>query len=250
MTPIFHLYGLFIAIGVLIGLEAAKKAQKKLASFGTTYFKFDLEDFVPWLLLPGIIGARLYHVVDYWQYYSQNLTEIFKVWQGGLGIYGGILGGLTGLYFYVIFHKKRQLLAYILDSIAFALPISQAIGRLGNFFNQELFGLPTHLPWGIFIDINNRPVEYITTSYFHPLFAYEAFLNLILFTLMRKLLQKQRHPGFYLGVYLLGYGIIRFGMEFLRIDQWRLGFLTTAQWISLLSIMFGTYISLYKPKNG
>ncbi len=246
---IFHLYGLCIGIGIWVGLFLAGKAQKRLAKYDKDYLKIDLDNVLLWVLVPGIIGARLYHVIDLWSYYIVSPVEALMLWKGGLGIYGGLAGGLVGLLIYLNVSKNRSKLTHVLDIIAFALPVAQAIGRMGNFFNQELFGLPTNLPWGIWIEPSNRSGTYVSASHFHPLFAYEAILNLALFGVMWRILQKKKNPGVFFAVYLTGYGIIRFLLDYLRIDPWRIGILTTAQWISCLLVLFGTYLFIRSSKR-
>jgi len=218
---------------VILGLELAKIVQKRLGNFHPSYLQFNLDNLLVWLLVPGIIGARTYHVIDYWDYYSEIPIEILKIWQGGLGIYGGIAGGLIGLLIYRQIHKQGIRLLPTLDVIVFALLIAQEIGRLGNFFNQELFGLPTTLPWGIWIDPENRLPGFEQFTRFHPLFAYEAIANILLLGLMWKLIGQKRKLGYFFSLYLIGYGLIRFCLDFLRLDPWRVGWLTVAQWISL-----------------
>ena len=243
-----HLYGLLIGLGIVLGLLAAQKAQKKLGQANSKYLQVNLEQLWLWLFLPALVGARFYHAIDYWVFYSQNPVQVFYVWQGGLAIYGAILGGLLGLLAYTEVKKKEQLLIYTLDLLALALPLAQAMGRLGNFFNQELYGRPTSLPWGIYINPENRISQFLQSNYFHPLFAYEAILNLVLFGFLWWQVDKKRKAGFWTGVYLIGYGVIRFGLEYMRIEPWQLVFLTTAQWFSLLFIIAGIFI-LLKPSR-
>ncbi len=235
---IFHIYGLFISLGIWLGLIAAQKAQKKLGKINTAYLDYELESMLIWILPLGLIGARIYHVVDLWPYYQQNLNKIFYVWEGGLGIWGGIMGGLIGLLAYYFLINKKINFLIILDLIAFGLPIGQAVGRLGNFFNQELYGKPTGLPWGIYIKPENRLENFASINFYHPLFFYETLFNLLLFAwLWIRLKQKNTNGYFY--IYLIGYGLIRFSLDFLRLNPWQFGPLTVAQWISLIAILIG-----------
>ena len=169
----FHLYGLMIGLGVLVGAWVASKKDKKIW------------DCLVWVIGGGIIGARLYHVVDWWSYYSQHLSQIPAVWQGGMGIYGGILGGILGLWIYTRRREEPNLrLLKLLDVGALGLPLGQAIARWGNYFNQELYGLPTNLPWGIYIRPENRLLEVMDFKYFHPLWLYESLWCLIIFIII------------------------------------------------------------------
>ena len=195
----FNFYGFFIAIGVFVGAFVVKKLQKKLPVF----------DILPYLLIPGIVGARLYHVIDYWQYYSENLGQIIAVWHGGLGIFGGILGGFFGLWFCLKLKFKKANFLSFLDLGVIGLSIGQAIGRWGNFFNQELYGLPTDLPWGIFIEGEK----------YHPLFFYESIGCLIIFIIIIKII-KRKKVGITFFTYLFLYSFLRFWLEFLRIERW------------------------------
>ncbi len=185
----FHLYGLIIGVAILVALEYCRKewVRRKLPN---KLFERVSEA----ALVGGIIGARAYHVVDYWQYYSSDLVRILFLWEGGLGIWGALIGGLFGIACVVIYHKKQNLLLDIVDVVASIMPISQAIGRLGNWVNGEIVG---------------RNGE--------PLFAYEAGLNIMLFFGMTKI--HTHEPGVKTGVYLLGYGLIRILLEPLRQSQ-------------------------------
>ncbi len=230
-----HLYGLIIGMAVIAALEWVHRVA--MAN------KMDVSRFdqMSWkIILAGIVGARLYHVVDYWWYYSNHLAEVLAVWQGGLGIWGAIMGGLVAMGF---LKEKR---AVWLDLIALAVPLGQAIGRWGNWVNHELFGRPTSLPWGWWMPVEYRPEQYKQSSLFHPLFLYESLLNVGLFIGLNVWNKKRGGlgTGIFIGGYLIGYGLIRMGLEPLRIDNWQLGGLATAQWISLLAIFIGSGLVL------
>lgn len=181
-----HVYGLMIALGVL---AAVWLSRKRWARWGNDP---DLViDLAYWGVPGGLIGARLYHVVtDYNRLYVHNFMGIFKIWDGGLGIPGGILGGVFAGYLCARRHKAS--VVDLLDMVAPALPLAQAIGRFGNYFNQELFGRPTDLPWALRIDPAHRPVTYFGSPTFHPTFAYEALWNL---SLVGVLLAIDHHRG-------------------------------------------------------
>jgi phosphatidylglycerol:prolipoprotein diacylglycerol transferase len=171
-----------------------------------------------------------------------------------MGIWGGLMGGLVGLlaYSFVVTKKsssKRifnfqfsifKLFLSMADVAVVGLPLGQAIGRLGNFFNQELYGLPTQLPWGLYIWPENRLAGYDSLERFHPLFAYEAVWNLLTFVIVITMIGKTRRtfvqPGLLFFVYLFLYGLGRFFLEFLRLNPWRLGMLTVAQWLGIISM--------------
>jgi len=231
-----NFYGFFVGLGILAGAFIADRINKHQPLI-TKHQLFNVFDFLPFVLLTGIAGARLYHVLDYWWYYSQNLIKTFFVWEGGLGIFGAIIGGVIGLWIYLKLKIKNvkckiaiqnekflDIFMSFLDCGAIVLPIGQAIGRWGNYFNQELYGLPTDLPWAIYIRPENRISGFENYSHFHPLFLYESigcfliFLILIIFRSKREDKNKQAGEIFFL--YLFLYSLLRFFLEFLRPRSW------------------------------
>jgi len=227
-----HWYGLFVLLGALAAVFVAVKL--------APYYNVDKDtvfDLAFWLVIGGIVGARIYDVFLEFPYYLNNPSDVFKIWQGGLAIHGGIIAGTIIIW---IFAKKRAraklgsarenfwLLAALL---APGLALAQAIGRWGNYFNQELFGLPTNLPWGIPIDIINRPAEYVNSAFFHPTFLYESLGNLIIFIILTFIhiwiIKQTRITNYELRItnftlivicYLMLYSALRFSLEFVRID--------------------------------
>ncbi len=169
-----HLYGVMIAVGAV---AAVWLCRRRWAGWGhDPEFVTDLA----YRAIPGgLVGARLYHVAtDFNRLYVHNLSGIPKVWDGGLGIPGGIIGGVAVGWWYA--RKQAQPVADLLDMVAPAFPLAQAIGRLGNYFNQELFGRPTTLRWALHIDLAHRPAGYTQFATFHPTFLYELVWNLLL----------------------------------------------------------------------
>lgn len=209
-------YGLFIVFGVLAALTVALKMSKKFNLSANKIFDLSF-----WMIIAGIVGARIYHVFLEWPYYSHNLSGIIKIWEGGIAIHGAIIGGLLILLYSA---WKEKINFWILAAIyAPSLALGQAIGRWGNYFNQELFGKPTDLPWGIPIDLMNRPIRYISAEYFHPTFLYESLGDLAIFAILlilisRFLKNKWANYKIIFLSYLILYSILRFGMEFLRTD--------------------------------
>ena len=170
----FRLYGLIIALGVL---AAVWLGQRRYAARGGN--AEDISNIALWAVPAGLIGARLYHVITDWQkLYSGGRwwPDAFQIWNGGLGIPGGIIGGTLAGYLYV--RRKGLPSKILLDVAAPCLPLAQAIGRFGNYFNQELFGRPTSLPWGLSIDPEHRPERYLAEPTFHPTFLYESLWSL------------------------------------------------------------------------
>ncbi len=213
-------YGFFIVLGALAAIAVALKIS---SYYGVK--KEAIIDLAFWLVLGGIIGARIYHVLLEFPFYLKYPLDIFKVWQGGLAIHGAIIAGLLIIW---IFAKKRSLDFWLLAAIiAPGLALAQAIGRWGNYFNGELFGKPTGLSWGIPIDIMKRPLEYISSDFFHPTFLYESIGNFLIFLILISfhiwIIKKGKFKNsFYFLLftfYLVMYSILRFCLEFIRIDE-------------------------------
>lgn len=240
-----HWYGLILALAMIAAVAVSLYSVKR-RGLKTD----DLLDLALLVVIAGIIGARLYDVfiID-WAYFSQNLDKIFYIWQGGLAIHGGIIGGALALYFWCRYRKQD--IWQWLDIIAVALPLAQAIGRWGNYFNQELFGGPTSLPWGIPIAANLRPLIYRSFEYFQPAFLYESILNLILFAVLFWQFKKNRLKiGQAAGLYLVGYGLIRFAMEFVRIDVTAVLFgVRIPQLASIIAILVGLIIFIRRKNS-
>lgn len=237
-------YGLIVALGLAAGVAVAVwLGQKKgIASD-------DIFDLAFWLAVAGIVGARLYDVffID-WDYYRAAPGDIIKIWQGGIAIHGAIIAATLVLWFWT--KRKRFSFWRWADLLVAPLALGQAIGRWGNYFNQELFGWPTKLPWGIPIDEAKRPAEFINEKYFQPAFLYESILNLLLFCLLIVLARRSRRPGLIALIYFIGYGVIRFFMEFIRIDAtpaW--GGLRLPQWASVVLIFLAVVIYFNHTKK-
>ncbi len=249
-------YGFFIVLGTLTAIFITLKL--------ADYYKIKKEtiiDLAFWLIIGGVIGARLYHILLELQYYLSNPIDAIKIWQGGLAIHGAILAGIVIIW---RFSKKHQYNFWLLSSIiAPGLALAQAIGRWGNYFNQELFGKPTKLAWSIPIDLANRPIEYISNEFFHPAFLYESTGNLLIFLILITIhiwiIKKHKFNNicYLLSVicYLSLYSLLRFTTEFIRIDPvYTIAGLRFPQIVSLLiifaSIIFLAHrLYLIKAKN-
>lgn len=233
-----HLYGLCIALGALAGVSLARK---RWADGGG-----DPDDVTTIALVAvpaGLVGARLYHVVTDFQIYSDGRwwPDAFMVWKGGLGIPGGVLAGVAA----AILTARHKEISWreLGDAAAPAMPLAQAIGRFGNYFNQELFGRQTDLPWGLQIglDVRERPLDAPVDALFHPTFLYESLWNLALVALIVFATPRVRlKPGRWFPVYVAGYGLGRLWVESLRADTANtiLG-LRVNTWTSLLAILGG-----------
>ena len=226
-------YGVLIASSMAFGLwlsarEAARRGESP----------DDLLKAAEIALIGGLIGARLYYVLfnlDYYQ--TQPWWRMFAVWEGGLAIHGGLIAGLLtgGAY---VWAKGLPLLAY-LDIVAPSLLLAQAIGRWGNFFNEEAFGRPTDLPWKLYISEPRRPPAFVDHQYFHPTFLYESLWNAAAFLLLYFVLRRrfERAPGALFLAYLGFYSLGRFWVEGLRTDSLMLGSFRVAQLVSVAAVI-------------
>jgi phosphatidylglycerol:prolipoprotein diacylglycerol transferase len=210
----------------------------------------------------ALIGARLYHVIDQWAFYSQDLLKAILPPYSGLGLYGGIAGAIVGILIYT--RWKKLPLRIGLDVVIPGTLFAQGIARWGNFFNQELYGPPTDLPWGITIDCAHRIAQYacppgslptdVPLEGFHPLFFYESSLTiiggLIALYVSRRYLPRLI-PGDLAAFWLIWYGTVRFFLEFLRAGwNWTLGGIATAQIIGIAIVGIGIAWLLYNHRRG
>jgi phosphatidylglycerol---prolipoprotein diacylglyceryl transferase len=225
-------YGFLVTLAILTAFWLALKLAKD------DVLRQHLWDLFFYLVIFGLVGARLYHAFFYnFDYFYHNPLVIFKVWQGGLAIHGSIIAGFMVIYFYTRKHKLS--FWRIMDLLAVVMPLGQAIGRWGNYFNQELFGKPCNNSWCIPIDQVNRPFSYQFNNNFQPVFLYESILNLCLFVILL-IINKffKKNSGLLTSVYLIGYSVIRFFMEFLRLDTEVYYFgLKPVQWFCLAIIV-------------
>jgi phosphatidylglycerol:prolipoprotein diacylglycerol transferase len=225
-------YGVLMASAMALGLWLAHRDARRRSLDPESLLKA-----AELALLGGLVGARLYYVLFNLDYYLQFPGKMFAIWEGGLAIHGGVIGGILvgGVYAW----RRRLPLWRYLDVAAPSLALGQAIGRWGNFFNEEAFGRPTDLPWKLFISPVHRPLQYAQSEYFHPTFLYESLWDLLVFVLLFFGLRDrlERAPGAlflaYLGLYSLG----RLFTEGLRTDPLMLGSLRIAQLVSLLGMV-------------
>jgi len=214
-----HWYGLTMVLGILAALALTFFLAKYYGISRDTVFDLSF-----WLIIGGLIGARIYDVLLQIPYYTNHPLQALEIWKGGLAIHGAIIAGL-----FIVWQFSRRLKISIWKLSALIVPglaLGQAIGRWGNYFNQEIFGLPTQQAWGIPISLINRPLNYINSSYFHPTFLYESLacllisISLIAFNVY--LIKKGKLDKSYTwltALYMILYSILRFGLEFIRLDQ-------------------------------
>lgn len=258
-----HWYGIIIAAAVLIGGLLGTRVARWLNE--------DPDDGWSMLLLVmvlAVIGARLYHVVHLWDYYSQNPLLIPQVWNGGLGIPGGVAGGALGIFLYTRANGLNA--ARWMDVFAPSLLLGQVVGRLGNFVNQELYGppisecgngtFPPCLPWGIQIDAAHRvgtpwdPVSYpVDTTFFVPMFAYEMALNLIGMLVILWAIRRFA-PRLFAGdavlMYIMWYGTVRTLLETYRVNNWTILGVPTATWIGVIGVVLSAAWFWYRHRRG
>ena len=205
-------YGFLIALGVLAGVWLSSR---RLAQDGLD------PEIIPnmalWVLPSAIVGARAYFVLTNWGRFADDIPSAFRLWEGGLGIPGGVLtGAIVGVWW---LRRNDVPLPPVFTAVALGLPLGQIIGRFGNWFNQELYGRPTDLPWGLEIDLAHRLAGYEQFEFFHPTFLYEILWNIgLLLVLLRIDKSGKLRSGALFAVYLIGYGIGRILIETVRID--------------------------------
>ena len=254
----FHAYALCIIAGVIAAIWVG---DRRYRGFGGA--PGVVSDLAIWVVPAGVIGGRIYHVITSPEYFfgsKGNLVDIFKIWEGGLGIWGAIsLGGLVAFWRYqrlVNVNRERDLEAqtisfsFFMDALAPGLLIAQGIGRFGNWFNGELFGGPTTLPWALEIPRYLRPSSSVEIATYHPTFLYEAICNFILAAILIKLTGKFR-SGALFALYVAGYCSYRFFIEGLRIDSaHNIAGMRLNQWVSLLvgSIALVTFSKIVKKR--
>jgi len=231
-------YGAMIALGVVAAVWLSGRRLEKRGA-GT---REDMSAIALWGVPAGVIGGRLYHVITDWELFSGHPERIIQIWKGGLGIWGGIfLGVIVGIW-----EGRRRGIstAVLLTCVAPALPLAQSIGRWGNWFNQELFGRPTTLPWGLEVSaFHTRQAGFPVGTLFHPTFLYESLACLALCGMLLLLDKVVKRDGYLFLYYTAGYTLFRFFNEGLRIDPAHsAGGLRLNQWVSI--VVFAVSVSM------
>jgi len=248
-----HFYALCIIIGIAAAIWIGRKRYANLGGNPD-----DVSEVAIWAVPFGIIGGRIYHVITSpSQYFGANGNPIdaLRIWEGGLGIWGAISLGAVGAYLYFRTHKTSLNFRQLLDSLAPGVVVAQAIGRIGNYFNQEVFGRPTELPWGLEIDPVNRPNGFESYSTFHPTFLYELLWCLVVAALLIKLpgvlKQITSKQGDVFALYIFGYTAGRVWIENLRIDEANLILgLRLNIWVSLIVLIAASAYLIASKRRG
>jgi phosphatidylglycerol---prolipoprotein diacylglyceryl transferase len=241
-----HVYGLLLAIGVIL---AAKLAETRWSRWGRDRHQL-AAIWVP-VVIGGVVGARLYHVATDYQLFEDNWGRVFQIWRGGLAIWGAVLGG--GIAVFVMCRIRHLDFLRVSDAIAPGLFVAQALGRWGNYFNQELFGKPTSLPWGLEIDVAHRPAGYTQYATFQPTFLYESLYCLaalgVLLWIERRFRPRLRR-GQVFALYVVLYTFGRFWFESLRIDPaHHVAGLRINDWVSIGVFILGVAYFLWLGRH-
>ncbi len=231
-----NLYGLLIGIAIVIGIELIKRKNSEISY---------LDIFL--ILLLTVIGARGLFILHNLKEITQGIINPIAIWDGGLAFYGGLIGLIISLY--ICSRCKKIKFFKLSDNIILYLPLIHSIGRIGNFFNYELYGKPTTLPWAIFIPKEYREIGYEQFSTFHPVFLYESILNIVNFLILLTISKKYNREGLLTGVYLINYSIIRLFLNTIRIDKEYFLNIETSDLLSLLFLVIGIIIIIRYEKQ-
>lgn len=235
-----HFYGILIAMGVIVAIVVSKKRYERFGGSGKLF-----ESVAIWAIVIGFLGARAGYVVTHTARFEGRPWAMFFIWEGGLALYGGLLFGALAVI-YLINGRGGDAFAFA-DAVAVGVPLAQAIGRWGNYFNQELFGTPSDLPWALIIHPGHRPAGFRQFETFHPTFLYESLWNVLILVPVILWLEKRSKlaKGASIGVYIVMYSFIRFTMELLRTDTtFRLFGMSRNGWISVAAFI-GGWIWIY-----
>lgn len=253
LGPLYiHFYGIILMLGVVAAAYLAENLAKKR--------KLDTEfiwDCLFWVVIGGVVGARLWHILTpppsmvavgiTTQYYLTHPLDAIAVWNGGLGIPGAVIGG--GLALYIMCRLRSEKFLAWIDVIAPALALGQAIGRWGNFVNQELYGAPSTLPWAITIAPEHRLPEFAQYSTYHPIFLYESLWSLasVFFLIwLGRTYAKQLKPGDVFLAYLITYPTVRILLDFLRLDASQVGGFNANQTLMAVILVFAVVTLIYR----
>jgi prolipoprotein diacylglyceryl transferase len=244
----FHMYGLLLAVAVLVAIYVGERRWRNRG-----YPPGGVYDIAFWVVVWGVIGARVYHVITDYQRFDDDPLRAFQIWEGGLSIWGAVGAGFIAVIVLTRRHHTNTLV--VADCLAVGIVLAQAIGRWGNWFNQELFGKPTTLPWGLEISLANRPAGYERFATFHPTFLYESITCLAIAGLL--LLAERRlrlREGQTFALYVALYTFARFWFENLRIDDaHEIGPLRVNAWVSVVvfaaAVVWFVWLGRHRPRQ-
>lgn len=245
-APFIHFYGLMYVIGIALAIWMTRRRWRAIGGDAEL-----VDEIAIWSVPAGIIGGRIYFDLTTPSQIPPHWWGVFAVWDGGLGIWGGIaLAALVGAW---RIRRRGESVTRFMDAVAPGLLVAQAVGRVGNYFNQELFGGPTSLPWGVHVEPQFRPPGYEQFAVFHPTFLYELIFDLLLALILILLRHRLRAPGLF-ALYVTGYSAFRIFEELLRVDysQYFLGLrlnFFVAGVLTLAGIGWLLYSQLHRRKN-
>jgi len=241
-----HFYGIMIAIGVIAAVLVSKRRYVRFGGSGELVERVSI-----WTVIIGFLGARLGYVITHTgDFFWDRPWGVLYIWEGGLALYGGLIAGaITAVY--LLNRWSGDAFAFG-DSVAVGIPLAQVIGRIGNYFNQELYGRPTDLPWALEIDPEHRLPGWEQYETFHPTFLYEALGNLLI--VIPTILILERRGKLYKGaafpLYVMMYATLRFLMELLRTDTtYRLLGLSRNGWISIGAAIAGLIVFIWMQRR-
>ena len=241
-----HMYGLMLLLAIAAAVWITGIRWTRRGGEWDLVFRVAV-----WGVAAGVVGARLYHVVSSWdEVPDPKWSGIFKVWEGGLGVWGGILLGVVAGA--IVVRRSGESVVRFMDAVAPGLLVAQGVGRIGNWWNQELFGKPTDLPWGLEIDLPNRPLGFADSETFHPTFLYEGLLNLLAAAIVLIVDRRFRiRPPALFALYVALYCAGRFFVELLRIDPaHELGPLRLNGWVALLLFLAASAFFVLWQRRG
>ena len=243
---VVHVYGVLIGVGVLV---AAVTMSRRYAAWGGR--PEVLDRVILWTVVLGFVGARLAYVSTHLDRFQGRWYAVLFLWEGGLALFGGLAAGaLTAV---TMLRRAGGNPWMFADAGAVGLPLAQAIGRWGNYFNQELFGTPTDLPWAVEIDLAHRPAAYLDAATFHPTFLYESLWNLLVVVPLVWWLEQTGRVarGASIGVYLVMYGTVRYLTELLRTDTtFRLLGVSRNGWVAAGVVVAGGLLVVWRQRVG
>lgn len=241
-----HVYGILMGLAVAMAYLVIVKRYVRNGGEQSV-----VERAAFWAALVGFMGARLAYVSTHLYRYRGDWLGVFKVWEGGLALFGGLTLGAAAAAF--VMWRSDGKFVLMADAAAIGLPAAQAIGRWGNYFNQELFGTPSGLPWAVEIDPAHRPDQYLASATFHPTFLYESLWNLGIVLFLLWLGRRRRlRRGALFATYLVLYAAARFGLEMIRTDTtFRVLGISRNGWVALGAVLLGTglLVAIHRPRG-